>query len=1464
MPSSVATSIQTLPDLERDLLTVLSLIGEPVSRSGWHKALGAAGIRETPSRLFTPGKLLAFLRRMSSIGVVEVVSPHESPAQYQLPASANMFVLELAHRAGRLDAIFDRLYGRDRTHARFGNRTDQAGSAAIRIACVREDWKTLGSAVGASLRYSSDRSYGPIILSHFGIEAREAWIVALEPQHGEAYVATALEWALRHLQVPSDAVLRAGLSSRKRESVVDAARLLVLLGRKGELAGVQAFERCAESDRLGVELIAAFLSGAYDEARKFGDLAVASIRKRRYKQLPSIEGVFYAMTCVAHNDREGAWQTALDVIGNALPAKVGYPGAYSALDVFARSVLRKDTLPQDTARELGRGVESRSPSPEWVEVLCAATVHIWLGRELGENVALGGDLETWSGPSIPVAFETLRHVFSELRDVFRGAWVVAGGITSAYRRREPWELALESLSVLGQKKSTTNSHTANDTGRVLVWELQLTQGGSIFDSADDGATNGDTAPRGGRKMGEGASDLWDPTVCYRYLPVVPRLVSKTKGGHGRAVSLDRLARSKVPEVDEHDRRLLASMVEEHCGWGRRADICFPIEALPELVGHPRIVDNDGLKLTVELGRPRIEVKHVPRHTPSEKECQKGSKKESKKGSKKAGKKGSKKWSKGGGQTAGEEAGNGLIGHTSSGIDRGGDVILRLKPPELFDHRLLVEQREPGIICIYQRTPEVEQITLALGAPEIRVPKHGFESLSRALSSFAGGNVHAVDLDLGGGDASSSFGELTAADPAPLARLIWNGRRLNVQLRVAPLGLDGPHHDPGSGATVILGQAEGVMRQTSRDLRAERVAADAVLNACPGVAALRVDDGEYVADDLEAALAVLVELERELGSARLVWPEKRRLSLRQTANVTSLSVRVHEAGHWLRCEAEIEIDETTVMGLQTLLRLREGTSRFVQVNPDEFVALTDDLQRRIDALENLGAVRSKGVTLAPVLLPALAELFEGAGRFDLNRAAKNRLAQLESASKLRPRLPKSFSGSLRDYQEDGFIWMSRLAAAGLGAVLADDMGLGKTVQTLALLCQRAKDGPALVVAPASVTHNWADETGRFAPRLRTIDLAGGDRASVLAALKPGDLLVCSYGLLAREAEELAQIEFSTIVFDEAHALKNAGTRRAKAAFSLRAGFRICLTGTPIENHLGELWSVVQAALPGLLGASAHFAKRFVKPIADGDRACAEQLRTLIRPFVLRRTKSQVLDELPERTEVTLKVTPGADERTYYEALRRNAIQHIDAPGQLGKKARMRLLAEISKLRRAAVSPHLVDAEQPPGGAKLDVLIERLVALQREGHRALVFTQFLGAMAMVRARLDNAGLSYLSLDGSTPTAERAKRIATFQDGQTDVFIMSLKAGGVGVNLTAADYVIHLDPWWNPATEDQAIGRAHRIGQTRPVTVYRLISEGSIEEKIVALHRSKRDLAEDLLSGMETAKALDLDELRALVER
>ncbi|MCK6549427.1 SNF2-related protein, partial [Myxococcota bacterium] len=475
-------------------------------------------------------------------------------------------------------------------------------------------------------------------------------------------------------------------------------------------------------------------------------------------------------------------------------------------------------------------------------------------------------------------------------------------------------------------------------------------------------------------------------------------------------------------------------------------------------------------------------------------------------------------------------------------------------------------------------------------------------------------------------------------------------------------------------------------------------------------------------------------------------------------------------------------------------------------------------------------------------------------------------RLRTASAREPELPTTLRAELRAYQHDGFRWLARLAEWGLGACLADDMGLGKTVQAIALLTARASTGPALVVAPTSVGFNWARELERFAPGLRPLllgELAPAERAGVITRLGPGDVMIAGYGLLVREADALASIELGTFVLDEAQAIKNSATERARAAQRIRAGFRLALTGTPVENHVGDLWSLFRVICPGLLGSAEHFRRRFAATRTDAAERRAA-LAQLVRPFVLRRTKQEVLSELPPKTEVQIDVVLSAEDRRRYEQARLATIAELTGVASVlpQQQRRFSVLAALTRLRQFACDARLVDPAETVGSAKLATAVSILRELAEEGHRALVFSQFTSLLALLRRELDAAGVTHLYLDGNTPAGDRAGLVDAFQAGTATAFLLSLKAGGTGLNLTSADYVLHLDPWWNPAVEDQATDRAHRMGQTRPVTVYRLVARGTIEEAILALHADKRRLFGDLLEGTSTAAALTTEELMTLI--
>jgi superfamily II DNA or RNA helicase len=702
-----------------------------------------------------------------------------------------------------------------------------------------------------------------------------------------------------------------------------------------------------------------------------------------------------------------------------------------------------------------------------------------------------------------------------------------------------------------------------------------------------------------------------------------------------------------------------------------------------------------------------------------------------------------------------------------------------------------------------------------------------------------------------------------AQSGPVVQLVPYEAGLKLSLLVRPFGAEGPAYVAGLGGRSVLSRVDGRQLRANRDLPRELVERTALIEACPTLRdRVGSDVHELVVEDLDGCLELLLELRAYAGPVSVEWPEGRTMRV-SAVEPGKLKLRVAQDRDWFSVDGSVTLDEDQVLEMRFLLeRLDKAQGRFVPLGDGRFVALTRQLQAQLQRLTAVSEPHKTGRRVHALGAPALDAVLEDAGEVKADAAWKQHVARIRSAEGWTPKLPANLQAELRDYQVEGFVWMSRLARWGAGACLADDMGLGKTVQAIAVMLDRSEEGPCLVIAPTSVCPNWEAEIARFAPTLRTHRLAG-DRGGLIAGLGARDVLVCSYGLLHQAAEDLAGRQWQMVVLDEAQAIKNAETKRAQATSSLQAGFRLALTGTPVENYLDELWSLFNFVNPGVLGSREGFQKRFAKPIErDRDPHARQALRALIRPFLLRRTKAAVLSELPPRTEQTLNVEMAEPERAFYEALRQQSLERIEALDAPVGRRKIQILAEITRLRRACCNPALIDAAAGVPSGKLDTFLELVEELIRNRHRALVFSQFVGHLGLVRAALDARGIRYEYLDGSTPSNERERQVAAFQAGGADLFLISLRAGGTGLNLTAADYVVHLDPWWNPAVEDQASDRAHRIGQERPVTIYRLIMQDSIEERILRLHRDKRDLASDILEGGEVSARLSEEALLDLI--
>ncbi len=787
------------------------------------------------------------------------------------------------------------------------------------------------------------------------------------------------------------------------------------------------------------------------------------------------------------------------------------------------------------------------------------------------------------------------------------------------------------------------------------------------------------------------------------------------------------------------------------------------------------------------------------------------------------------------------------------LQRKGKLELRLQPFPPPENNLVLERKGTRRLRLVAFSAHHRRIADILGERGITVPQKAKDQVLESVAAIAPLlTVHSEIGAAGGAEADS-----VVADATPHIQLRPAGEGLALECYIRPFGEAGPLLRPGEGAKTLFAEFGGKPVQTTRDIEKELANASLLLDQCS-----ELDPGaqwNWVLEEPETALDTLLRIQELGDKVTLEWPQGRKIRLTPPVNLANMRVSVRKQRDWFTLEGELALSNEQVLSMKDLLELlRHSPGRFVRLGEHEFLTLTKQLRQRLEALQ---AISDKGL-FHPLASPALEEITDGM-TVKATKAWREQLARLAEARTLQPEPPSTLQAQLRDYQLEGFRWLARLAHWGAGACLADDMGLGKTVQALALLLTRAPAGPSLVLAPTSVCTNWLEEATRFAPTLKAQRFGPGDRQQMLDQAGPFDLIVCSYGLLQTESKRLAGLTWTSIVTDEAQAIKNPQTKRSKAAMALHGDFRMITTGTPIENHLGELWNLLHFINPGLLGSLDRFNQRFASPIEQqGDRAASQRLRQLIRPFILRRLKSDVLSELPPRTEITLHVELSDEETALYEAMRQQAIEKIQEGSLPPGQRRVQILAEIMRLRRACCNPRLVMPDSPIESAKLRTFGAIVDELLENRHKALVFSQFVGHLALIREHLDARGIAYQYLDGATPIKKRTAAVDAFQAGEGELFLISLKAGGSGLNLTAADYVIHMDPWWNPAVEDQASDRVHRIGQQRPVTIYRLVARNTIEDKIVQLHEHKRGLADDLLEGSDVSGKMSLDEMISMI--
>lgn len=694
------------------------------------------------------------------------------------------------------------------------------------------------------------------------------------------------------------------------------------------------------------------------------------------------------------------------------------------------------------------------------------------------------------------------------------------------------------------------------------------------------------------------------------------------------------------------------------------------------------------------------------------------------------------------------------------------------------------------------------------------------------------------------------------------RISPEGGNYRAVLQYRPLEEGAKVFFPATGDKIIFDSKDGKRFEVKRNLRKEAKALRELNLLLPGNQSFSLRQTEICLELTELLALVESRLEHpELFD--IEWLEGQPFALKE-AQAEKWNISAKSRGGWFELEGEVKLAENKIVSLAKLLEMmRESPQGFVKLSEDMYLHLGESLRKQLQRIDSLAQASGNKLRVNKLAMAVSGESLQG----DMEIAEPEALVELRQkireSERMEVEIPDSLNAQLRDYQEDGVRWILRMANWGAGVCLADDMGLGKTVQSIACMLSRKDRGAQLVVAPASVLGNWRKETNRFAPLLNTVvlnELSLEDRSRAIAEARESDLLILSYGLLNTMSESLSTREWASICLDEAHTIKNRDTKTSSAAMLLKSDERIILTGTPIQNHLGELWNLFQFINPGLLGSYEHFNQRFIAPIAAGSQEVKSQLKRLISPFILRRTKQEVAKELPDKEEIILPVSLSEEEMSVYEILRREAKSELEASSVLS----VNTLAMITKLREAACCVSLVEKGMQCGSSKLAVMTDKLLQILEQGNRVLVFSQFTSFLDLACKELEASGVKeYYYLNGSTPLKEREKMVEAFQRGDKKVFFISLKAGGLGLNLTGANYVIHLDPWWNPAIESQATDRAYRIGQKEKVTVYHLISEHTIEEKILRLHQSKRSLADSLLDGTSLSGKLSVKELLEMIE-
>lgn len=628
---------------------------------------------------------------------------------------------------------------------------------------------------------------------------------------------------------------------------------------------------------------------------------------------------------------------------------------------------------------------------------------------------------------------------------------------------------------------------------------------------------------------------------------------------------------------------------------------------------------------------------------------------------------------------------------------------------------------------------------------------------------------------------------------------------------------------------------------------------------------------------EEAIVFLLDYYPDLHKRYTIFGEKALNRYKMGSAKASISARVtsNEKEKWFNLDITVEYDGQ-VLPLEKIWKAWARGKRYVQLKDGAYTSLPEAwLEKMAHKLTALGLDPTKPPQqkFKQFEAPVLDSIMEDLPNTTTDSFWNKLRSKIRSFREVRPvSPPKGLNASLRAYQGQGLSYLNFLSEYGFGGILADEMGLGKTVQTLAFIQHMVEGkhkGPNLIIVPTSVLPNWEREAEKFVPALRKLVIYGTRREGMFRHIEDSDLVITTYALLRRDLEEMEKHEFNTVILDEAQNIKNPNTITAKAVRRINARMRLCLSGTPIENNLFELWSLFEFLMPGFLGSQHSFQRGIVKPINDGDAETLDYLRTRVRPFILRRTKAEVARDLPPKVESVTCCALEEAQVELYAALARKlkaqVLADVDEKGMA--KSQMSILDALLKLRQICCHPRLLKMDLPgfsnnlPSG-KFDAFKDMVMDIVAGGHKVLVFSQFVQMLQIIRQWLEFSRIPFCYLDGASK--DRFEQVDKFNmSPDIPIFLISLKAGGTGLNLTSADYVIHYDPWWNPAVESQATDRTHRIGQTRQVFSYKLICQNTVEEKILKLQEAKRGVAEAIIPGQDNWKSLTREDLEMLFE-